>query len=263
MKRTVLLSIVVLLGSCFPQKSFVASSFEPIVVEKKNEYQISGGLRPIGYWYSDFTYGLSDKIALKLNAAGFIGLGNFSASSVYYKRKNNSFFYAGPLFNFQSNQIKRNFGNISGTALRSCSYNCIYYSPGLVAGAVINKGKEIEHHFILKGQYNIVDTYQYSHSIESREEAFDSEYFVYRIPNFLSFEPSYAILVDNGTHKSHIKIQFGYILTEKTYRHDFDMQGRTYYGYPYNKPGQTRQHPVNWTVNFSIGYIFHSKRSAI
>lgn len=252
-------------GSCVinsPNASFVGSSYEPIIVTKKKEFQTSFGLRPFKYCYADLTYAISDKIAVKLNAGGFYQLGNFMASTVYYKNLPKLNYYIGGLFNFQTNQINRTYGDGIGTSYVKCNYSCIYSSPGIVIGLNKKVGENSHHQFIVKCQYNIVNKYEYYYTYQNRYEALQDEHFSFKIPNFFSLEPSYSFLTSLSKNKKNfLKLQIRFNITEKTYRHNYSFgPSSTFYGYPYYKSDQTNLHPVSFPVNLSIGYIFFAKR---
>ena len=265
MRLIKLLAFIVLLfflHSCIPHRGFVASSNEPMLLCKKKEFQASAGFRPFKYYYADMAYAITNNLALRVNAAGFINLTNLSGSLLYYKSLPRINYYAGALFNFQSNQAHNNVGNGFGTAYTSYRYSCIYNSPGLVLGINLNKDGDYEHHFIFKTQYNIVNKYEYAYKFEDRYEPFDNEKLIYKIPDFFSFEPSYSMLI-RTTRSTLFKIQLGYHFTQKTFTHNYTVgpPGQTFYGINYHfTTEKTQIHPVSLPYNITIGYIFYSKR---
>lgn len=193
-----LILFLLLFQSCFvPHKSFVATSYEPLTVKKKGDVEASASIRPFKFFKSNITYAASNCIAFRAGYSGFFGLDNFDASVLYFKNYSKIGFYVGGNYNYQHNIIIRDY-SLSFFALpsRKFKYNCEYVSPGVVIGFSLYN----DHHFILKTNYNIVNKYYYKYISDNNSGKnqsyimFDNEILDYKIPDFLSFEPSYAFV---------------------------------------------------------------------
>ncbi|MBL7918336.1 MAG: hypothetical protein JNM96_08050, partial [Bacteroidia bacterium] len=186
---------LVLFNSCayliFPHKSFVSSPEDPLLIKKKHDIQTSISIKPFKFYEGNFNYGLTNHLALRFKAGGFVDLLNFNTSVLYFNNINKINFFFGPSFGYQSNQIKRRIGD--GTFVREYQYSCLYYSPGLLLGLSLFRGNSVEHYFTIKSQYNIVDKYEYFYKEEDRYTGYQNESLKYNIPNFYNCEPTYTI----------------------------------------------------------------------
>jgi hypothetical protein len=239
-------------------RPFVASSFEPLTINKKGAKQGSVSLRPIKYASGDFTYGLTNHLVMRLNAGGTLGLGIFSGALLYNDSLKKTHYFVGGLFNYQTNQIHRELANLTGTGFKNYDYSCQYYSPGLVTGISFMGEKQINHHFILKAHYNFVQSYSYNYQAFDRYDYLKNEQLNYKIPDFLSCELSYARLIHMKNNKSLFKFQIGGHLTQKTLKHHYEYNSVA----PYTGGRRIKDgidfHPVSFPLNISVGFIFSS-----
>ena len=149
----ILFFVVIAFSSCVPSRSFVASSYEPLVIEKKGEKQIAASFRAFKYYQLDFAYAVSNKFVLKASTAGFIRFFNGNLSFLYNKTFHKSAIYFGPNLSYQSNYFGIDFSNFSGTLFRYNHYGCEYISLGGIFGFAVNK--------FLNQIYNITSTFFY------------------------------------------------------------------------------------------------------
>lgn len=242
-------------------KAYVPSGYEPVVVTKKNEKQLSLTLRPFDYLNLDYTQALTNHIAIRTTAGGTYQLYNATASLIYFNKIKNLNYFFAPLFNYQNNQmIRRTYGFSGFVNTYNTNYNCVFEGLGLAIGASIT-GK-VQHHFMIKTQYNFVDRYNfqfYQDNASGSDYGFrvlDDEKLNKDIPSFLSIEPTYAILFKAG-NKNFFKLQAGLNICEKTYKHNY-----SYYWDSWDSQivDRVKQHPRSWPINLSVGFIFSSKK---
>ncbi len=158
-----LILFLFLFQSCFVlHKPFVATSYEPLTVNKKGDIEASASIRPLKLLKINATYALTDCIAVSGGYSGFIGLDNLDGSILYFKNYSKMGFYIGANYQYQSNVIKN--GSVGSLLLgrnEEAIYNCEYNSPGLILGLKL-KGNWKENHFLtLKTNYNLVLKYNY------------------------------------------------------------------------------------------------------
>lgn len=127
-KNLISFTLAVTLSSCYLHRSFVASPYEPLLVEKKGQVQIGAGLRPFKYVSTDLTYAPIDHLALRASGGFYKGLANFTGSMLYYNNWKPVNLFVGPLFNFQDNEI--NMKNAAFSLTHHARYSCRYSSPG-------------------------------------------------------------------------------------------------------------------------------------
>jgi hypothetical protein len=249
--------------SCVLHKAYVPSSFEPVIVSEKKDVQVSVSVRPLDYLNIDGTYAISNHLAIRADVGGTYGLYNGMGSVIYFNKINNYNYFVAPLYNYQNNQIIRTNAGLSGMFLQetACNYNCVYNSGGLAFGISIQK-KRVQHHVIIKSQYNFIDRYNFAYESDNGSGKssgyikFDDEQLNKTIPSFFSIEPSYAILFKVGG-KSFLKLQASINICEKTYTHNYSFNDGGYSG---KNVDAIKQHPRSMPVNLSIGFIFSSKK---
>lgn len=249
------------LSSCILHRAYVPSTFEPVVVDEKNEQQFSLTFRPFDYLNVDYTRALTNHLAIRGTAGGTYQLYNTTASLIYFNKIKDLNYFIAPLYNYQNNQLIRRIGGGSSLVNSyNINYNCVYNTVGLAIGLSI-PGR-VQHHFMLKSQYNFVDRYHFQYYKDNGSgsdygfRVIDDEVLNKRIPSFLSIEPSYAILFKAGS-KNYFKIQAGLSICEAVYSHRYSYfidSWRT------NKNDRIKEHPTNWPVNISVGFIFSSKK---
>ena len=261
--KLILASFVVgFFGACsysVAHRPFVATSYEPVLIEKKGDANACLGLRPIKYGYGDLTIAPFDHLGLRVNAGGTYGLSNLSGSAFYFQKLNKINWFAGALYNFQSNQIQRHEG-FTGTSFRDFNYSCMYHSGGVVFGLSLKDKKNRSHHFIFKSQYNFVSSYYYDFQRYDRYTYSINEQLNYKIPDFYSIEPSYSLVVNRKKNRQ-LKFQVSGVFAQKTLKHHY------FYNWiaPYTGGNQISEaisfHPVIFPINFSICLIFSSKKA--
>jgi len=255
--------MVVFLNSCIPHQAYVASSFEPIVVEKKKDMQAAVSFRPFKYIDINGTYALTNHLAVRTDFGGFVGVYNLSGSLIYFNNLKKIRYYIAPTFNYQNNQITRKFRGIFGDNI-AYNYFCIYNGIGTSVG-VSKKMKEYDLHFNLKTQYNIVENFYFHYYRDNGSKddrpfvILDNEVCNVKMPNFLSIEPSVSFIVHNAK-KSNLKVQIGLSICERKYIHE--------YSYATNKNGSEiktnkNYHPTYLPMYVSIGYIFSNKKETL
>lgn len=260
--RFLLVGILFLfLNSCIPHKSFVTSSFEPIVVEKRNDFQASISFRPMKYLDINSTYALTDNFAIRTDFGGFVGIYNLSGSLIYFNNYENLRYYIAPTYNYQNNQIKRNIPIIFGNHGKFYNYFCIYNGLGTSLG-FCKEFDDFNFHFNLKVQYNFVKNYYYENyedngsSKSTGYEVLDREIFDKKISNFVNVEPSASFLFYKSD-KRDLKVQVGINICEVKYINN----------YSYNLSNSSsivktnkNLHPSYLPIYVSLGYTFKVKR---
>lgn len=249
-----------MLSSCVLHEAYVAPNFEPVVVNQKNDYQVAVTLRPFDYLSLDGTYAFANHWAVRTNIGGTAQLFNGMASLIYFNKIKNSNYFIAPLYNYQNNQIQRRRNGTSGLFGNETTveYNCVYNSAGLALGYIIPKTK-IQHHFIVKPQYNFVSRYNFEYALDngsgksSSFVIYDDEILHKTIPAFFSTEISYAIFFKFKNRNNFFKIQAGLNLVEKTYTHNYSFDNNAYSSAIVDK---STRHPRSYPVFLSTGFIF-------
>lgn len=259
----IFISFSVIFCSCtellIPHGSQVASPYEPVLLKKKKDIQASVGFRPIKYLNANFGIAPINNLAIQTNLGGFFGLFNSNGSIIYFNTFKKLNYFIGPIYNYQSNQIKHTYGDFSGTFYRSYHYSCKYQSPGLVCGFSFSQQNN-EHHFNLKSLYNIVTNYNYYYLQSDRYSASIDETLNYKIPNFFTLEPSYSFIhkIEYESNR-YFKIQIGFNVSQIVLKNHYATSGYTFYGYQYQLD-KIYKHPRSWPINISFAYVFCSKK---
>jgi hypothetical protein len=262
LKAITVLSFAAALQSCVysvAHRPFVATPYQPVLVNKKKDFQGSFTIRPFKYGSLDLTYALSDHIAIRTSGTGSYVFADLAGSIIYFNTYKNLNYFVAPIFSYQNNQVKRDLGDIAGTQWKTYQYNCIYNSPGIVLGTSFKFGNSETHHFNLKTQYNIVQSYNYDFKSYDRYEYIVNEQLSYKVPNFLSFEPSYSLVVNTEKNNGcFYKIQLGFLFSQSTLNHRYHYnQIAPYSGTSSNnQPIKTSAHPKSFPINLSLSYIF-------
>ena len=255
------IAIALLLQSCVLHKAYVPSGYEPVVVSDKNDKQFALTLRPLDYLNVDYTHAITNHIALRGTIGGTYQLYNGMASLIYFNKIKTLNYVIAPLLNYQNNQmIRRTYGFSGFTYQYVANYNCVFMGTGLTIGVSI-PGR-VQHHFMIKSQYNFVDRYNFQFYQDNASgssygfRVLDDEKLNKDIPSFLSIEPTYAILFKAGS-KKFFKLQAGLNICEKTYAHNY-----SYYrdSWGTQNTDRVKRHPTNWPINLSVGFIFSSKK---
>ncbi len=243
-------------SSCIPHRSYVASPYEPVLVEKKGDVQFNAGMRPFKYYSAEATVALTDFMAVRGGVGGFSGLENYSVSFPFFNGRASSFMAPG--INYQRNVINGKIPTIFGNNTKNYKYNCEYFSPCLVLGFKIGGGKESQQ-VILKVQYNFVQKYEYYFEEDngsgrsSSYQVFDNETLNYPLQNFFSFEPSYSMLYPLNPFLWG-KIQLGVSICQTALSHKYSFQQGDYTN-PQMVDAVTN-HPRTLPFNISIGLLF-------
>ncbi|MFO0358405.1 MAG: hypothetical protein ACK50A_15740 [Sphingobacteriaceae bacterium] len=236
----------------------MATPYQPVMVEKKKDFNGSFTILPMKYGSLDLTYALTDHLAIRTTGTGSYVFADLSGSIIYYNTFKKLNYFVAPIFSYQNNQVERDLGNIFGTQWKTYQYNCVYNSPGMVFGTSFKFGNSETHHFNLKTQYNMVENYNYDFRRYDRYEYFLNEQLNYMVPNFFSFEPSYSLVVTNEKNNGFYKIQLGFLFTQKTLKHTYHYNWIA----PYtstgslDQPVRTSYHPQSFLINLSFSYIF-------
>jgi len=246
--------------SCVPHRSYVASPYEPLLVEKKGDVQISAAFRPWKYYSAELTLAPADFFAIRVGYGGFFGLNNFSASIPFFKAFRSNSLFVAPGINYQRNVIDRRIGTVFANNQKVYKYDCEYTSPNLVVGYRLKIESDISIQFILKTQYNFVQRYQYA--FEKNNGSGRTSYFVRyddevlntKIPNFFSFEPSIAMLAPIN-HNFSFKFQTGLSICQKVLVHKYQFIESYYTITNVDKVGV---HPRTLFLNIGFGIIFQS-----
>jgi hypothetical protein len=254
-----LLLFIFATASCVPHRSFVASPYEPVMVEKKGDVQFTGGLRPFKYYSLEATVAPSNFMAIRAAWGGFFGLDNFSLSLPFFENNQRYGFFIAPALNYQRNLINRSIPPFFVTNRKQYRYNCEYLNPAVVLGIKINSFNGISQHWILKVQYNIVNKYEYYFEKDnaagksSSYQIFDNETLNYPLQNFFSFEPSCVVLKSINNSLS-LKFQLGLNIRQSVLKHDYSFQvgdwTNTRIAEVYT------DHPRTLLLNFSFGILF-------
>lgn len=249
------LLMLILLSRCAPLTPYVASSYEPVLVEQKKQVQCAAGIRPSQYAYVDLTYAFTERFAARASLGGVAGLVNITASILDYRLAKRTNPFIGILFNFQNNELTRSatfFGNKV-----NYHYSCTYYAPGAVIGIGTRHWRDLIWHFMVRGQYNIVGKYDYHWQERSPGDMghvyVDNENLTQKLKSFWSVEPMLTLTISKNKLQS-LKFQFGVNLCQTTAEHIYGFND------PPDKTVISRLHPVSRSLNFSIGYIFCSKK---
>ncbi len=260
----IIIGVSVLYQSCaysVAHRPFVATPYQPVLLYKKNDFHASFTLRPmLKYGGIDLSYAISDHFAIRASGVGSYVFSNMSMSLIYFNRLKKLKYFFAPVYSYQNNQIGRSLGNMSGTQWKSYKYDCSFHSPGIVTGISIKNGSKKTHHFNLKTQYNLVQKYSYDFRSYDRYTYFVNEQLEYKLPNFISIEPSYSLLIPtNDINGSYYKLQIGLCFLETTLKHRYHYNRIAPYtgGISLDQPISTSSHPKTFPVNISVSYIFN------
>jgi len=249
--------------SCVYHRSFVATSYEPVLVKDKGDLTVSAGMRPFKYYNVEVTAMPAHHLAFRAGYGGFFGLDNFYGSLLYVKDFTKYGMYVGPTLNYQHNIISRELPGLLFTNHRRYSYDCEYMSPGLVAGMrLLGDAEDESFQLILKAQYNLTQKYEYYFFNENNPDLAasyavkDEEQLTRRIPDFFSIEPQFVYITPlspNFIVKAHI----GFNLVQHSFRHEYQYNDAAYDPKLHDA---VSNHPKYLPVNIGIGIIFrHGK----
>lgn len=100
------LCLAALLQSCIysvAHRPFVATPYQPVMVEKKKDFQGSFTIRPMKYGSLDLTYALSDHLAIRTTGTGSYVFADLSGSIIYYNTFKKLNYFVAPIFSYQNN----------------------------------------------------------------------------------------------------------------------------------------------------------------
>jgi hypothetical protein len=260
-KKLLLFFHILLITSCIPHGAFVTQPPEPLLIQNKNEHQFSMGLRAFKYLSCDYAYSPVQNFAFKTHAGGTVGLINTNITLLYYNHFKRLNYHIGGLYNFEYNNISREYGSIMGTSFSSYFYDCVFNSVGASVGLGLNSKSQLSQlHLGFKCQYNMVDHYVYEILFEDRYSASTNESLNYKIPDFFNYEPYFAIVWKNDEkQKCYYKVQLGLNIVQVTYNHHYIARSSTFYGYSYTLD-KTYKHPASLPINLSFAFIFHKSK---
>lgn len=141
---------------------------------------------------------------------------------------------------------------------KNYAYDCAYFSPVITLGMNIKSNQKVHHQVILKTQYNSVNKYNYRFYADNGSgknsgfETLDDETLSYKIPNFISIEPIYVLLINSDFFT--FKIHSGLNFVEPTYKHSYTWTKVDYGGKHEMK--RISSHPKSMGINFGFGFIF-------
>lgn len=246
-----------LLGGCVRQYSYVSSSFEPVTVEKKSDLALTGAVRPFNFYNFCTSYALTNNVAARAGVGGFEGLAIYNASAIYFRNYSKLGWFTALEYSYQLNQYKYSISKLLFFQdNKNYNFDCRYHSPAVIFGVTFVKSQSL----IFKFSYNAVNRYNYYYERDNGSGSdynwmrLDEETLNYKIPNFLSFEPSYAsVMKVRGC--SSIKVQLSFSFCQKVARDNYIfLKDRDPNGHNYVQ--NVNYHPVCSRVNLSLAYIF-------
>lgn len=259
------ISLIFLIASCVPHRSYVASPYEPLLTEKKGDVQVAASLRPFKYFSAEVTAAPTNFMAIRVGYGGFFGLDNFSISVPFFKNYEHVGFFVAPDLNYQHNVINRSFSRFIFNNAKTYKYNCEYVSPAFVIGFKFQGIEDISHQLIVKTQYNFVRNYYYYFEKDndsgksSSYEVYDNEELNYNnLPNFFSIEPTYVLMNAINNNLS-FKFQLGVSICQKVLRHKYSFQRGDYYNTTI--VDAVMYHPRTLPINIGIGILFKGNAS--
>lgn len=209
--KIIVIPIVVLFGqSCFVNKAFVPTSYEPCLHEKKGDKNIGFSISPFNLLKLNYSIATSNKFGFSCAGSVYEGFTSISLHGLYYKSTVDYKFDLSLGCEFSSHT---NNTSTKGYFFRrnSTSYgiNNAFYSPYLASSFLLKDDRNHYFGLSLKGCYNLVDHYSYSTKHINSDEVTSERYtFTERPYPFVSLEG--ALQFFSIHNKFAFRLQCGY-----------------------------------------------------
>jgi hypothetical protein len=260
------LVMIALLPGCFPNRAFVPAGFDPLLVENKGDFTISASARPFKFAHAGLTYMPVQNLVVRAGCSGFAGLSIFEGSVLFSRRFSKIGLFAGPYYNYQSNQISRHYSFEFWSTGKTYAYDCIFSSPAFVFGIKLGAPDRGSHQLVFKAGYNQVLKYSYNYESDNASgkdvsyQVNDDETLNYpQLPDFFSYEGSYTFVNPINDHLF-VTFQGGFNICQAVYAHHYSYQ-TTYYGNP-PPVSKTTFHPVTKPIFISFGLTYRFRGHA-